>query len=234
VYTLVRRVLRLFFQRPTITGIERVDPSLPSIFTANHEGSYGPIILMLYLPFRLYPWVTHELTAVTTSPAYIRKDFIEPELRIRGPVALMLSWIIGYFAVHIMKIAGGIPVYKHSKRILQTIEKSVSHVQAGHMIIIFPEIPGSDAHLGVHEFDTGFLKLAKKYHDETGNILPIYPISVNREKRHVVISPPVFLTAAGSYAVRKEEMIENIVERVYDGLQLTGARGTQGPHTTQR
>ena len=220
-YDLLRKVLRLFFQRPVISGLDLVHASGPCVFAANHQGSYGPIILMLYMPFRMYPWVTHEVMIISKSPDYIRKDFIEPELRIHGPVSYILSWIIGFFAVKIMHTIEAVPVFKKSKKIFTTISKSVDLLLLGKRLLIFPEIPGTDTCLGVHEFDTGFLKLAQRYKSETGKRLPVYPVSVNKETKHIVISAPLFLDHQSPFLMQREEMIENILQSVYHGIRIS-------------
>ena len=219
-YSLLRKTLRLFFHPPLITGLKEVRSSGPCVFAANHQGSYGPLILMLYLPFRLYPWVTGELTTVSRSPEYIRKDFIETELRIHGPVSVLLSWITGYLAVQIMHIVQAVPVFKKSKKITRTISKSMDLLLEGGRLLIFPEIPGTDSFTGIGQFDTGFLKLTEKYRAATGEDLPVYPVSVNKEQRHIVISKPVLLSTRVTYSSGRNEMIANIVESVYHGIRI--------------
>ena len=213
-YHIGSRAVRAFLLRTRIHGIRNIPKRGPAILVGNHEGSYGPVALITGIASPLRPWVVRHITERGSAPAYIRADFVEKELRLKGPVAAALSFIIGRICVALMKHIGAIPVYRNSRFLGRTIELSIEALDRGEILAIFPEIRGSEEGKPFGRFDTGFARLAKMYFERTGRGVDIVPIAVNRRRRTICAAPPLRLCPERPYLQERERLRVEVEERV--------------------
>jgi hypothetical protein len=186
----------------------------PAIFIANHADSFGPIALNLYFPVRLYPWVIYEVTDKRSCARYLERDFVSKELRLPRPFSTWLSLLIAGICVGLFRYIEAIPVYHDSRRIMETISKSMVYLEEGRNILIFPEI--SDAYLSryIKRFNTGFLEIAKKIGQNGDKSIRIYPVGVDRKLRRVSLGGPSVYDVTKSYADEKKRIEAELEAKV--------------------
>lgn len=209
VYKAVRAYLVRSLQIPrTLAG------DAPIIFIANHEQSYGPVTAMASLPKPLIPWVTYQITDRRLCPAYIEDDFVKPEVRVTPPVSTLLSGLIGRICVGIMHDLMAIPVYKHSRRIAETIRASVRYLEQGRRLLIFPEIPDLPFNDIISEFDTGFIAIARAFFEKTKEVVNFLPVAINRQLRTLRLGTPVEFDPTRSYHAERSRIREALMNRI--------------------
>lgn len=130
-FTTIYRIVRIVFPKPKIHGLGKIKRNDPAVFVANHLGSYGPVTIMSHLPFQLYPWVTHEIMDMKYCAAYIERDFVYPELRLKPPLSTVLSKGIGWICVALMRYIQAIPVYKGCRKISNSLTMSIGYLLNG-------------------------------------------------------------------------------------------------------
>jgi 1-acyl-sn-glycerol-3-phosphate acyltransferase len=192
----------------------------PAIFVANHADSFGPLALYFYLPVKVYPWVICNMTERRSCARYLEKDFLSKELKLPRPFGTWLSLLMSDLCVGLFRYIEAIPVYHNSRRIMETISKSIVYLEEGRNILIFPEIP--DAYLSryINRFNTGFLEIAKKFEKEERRSISIYPVSVNRKRRRITLGRPSVYDIAKSYPEEKKRIeaeLEAEVESILGG-----------------
>ncbi len=217
-FTLVARVLRLAYRRPKLLDFDVVDPSGPSIFVANHQGSYGPIALMLFLPFSAYPWVTHEIVDRTRAANYIEYDFVRKELSLAPPLSTWLARLIGRVCVVLMQSLQAIAVYRGSRRISTTIAESCRYLDAGRWLLVFPEISDEAYNETLDRFDTGFVAIARRYFELNGRCVRFYPVAVSRRRDQVRFAPPIHYRPANGYRHERDRIVAELQETICDML----------------
>ncbi len=191
-----------------------MDCKTPIIFVANHEQSYGPVTAMASLPKPVVPWVTHEITDRKLCPAYIEDDFVRPEVRVNPPLSTLIARLIGRLCVGIMHDLRAIPVYKHSKRIAETIRASVRYLEQGRRLLIFPEIANLPFNEIICQFDTGFVGIAKALFEKTRKIVTFLPVAVNRKLKYLKLGDPIRFNPFGSYHAERARIRELLMERI--------------------
>ncbi len=193
---LIMLVLRPFlFHR--IRGKENVpgDTDSSLVFVCNHGEIYGPIVTNLYVPFSFRPWVISDMMDVEAIASRCAEGTFTlwnlPEkwrMPIAKAVAPFMAWI--------MRSVDAIPVYyQEPARLRQTFRQSISAMEAGDNILLFPENSDDtpDHHYklsGVSHFFTGFTMLAPMYYKKTGKRAVFVPIYADKKKRVLTFGTP--------------------------------------------
>jgi 1-acyl-sn-glycerol-3-phosphate acyltransferase len=193
VLQVLQAVLKLFYPRHTVRGLEQVSQDQPVVFICNHLKSYAPIVLSLYLPYRFRPWVQADVVSLDLCREYLEDDFVKKELHLRPPWSRWLASAIAPICVRLMKAIGAIPVFKGQIRIRTTFQISIEALRQGWDLVIFPESKTQLYSRYINDFQTGFAHLAWQYNLETGQNLCFHPVFVNSESREIIIGPSVSL-----------------------------------------
>jgi 1-acyl-sn-glycerol-3-phosphate acyltransferase len=218
----VYKVIRQLFFRSRIHGAGNISKEEPVIIVANHAGSFGPVSVITSVPWRMHPWVAHEVTDLRTVAARIQADFLEQELHLRPPLSAWLGRLIGRICVALMKDIGAIPVYQQSKRIRGTVQESLRLMEEGKNILVFAEDSKKPLNEAICEFCTGFIHLAKLYYEETRKAVQFIPIAVNRKVRGILVGAPIRFNAANPFPREKQRLkreLENTVYTLYRELE---------------
>jgi hypothetical protein len=220
-YRAIYHIVKLLFPRLSFdyNGVEIEEPA---IFVANHADSFGPLALHLYFPIKLYPWVISDMTERQSCARYLNRDFLTKELKLPGPVARWLSYLMADICVGLFRYIEAIPVYQTSRRIMETIAKSIVCLEEGRSILIFPEIPDSYLSNYIKRFNTGFLEVAKALGKKRNSSVRIYPVSVDRERRRIKLGKPSSYEIAKGYAEEKQRIVAELeaeVEAMLEGRE---------------
>ena len=213
-FTIIYRIVRVLYPKPKIQGLRKISRNAPAVFVANHLGSYGPVTVMPYLPFPLYPWVTHEITDLRQCAEYIERDFIYPELRLKPPLSTALSKFIGWICVALMRYMQAIPVYKGSRKVAKSLDMSICYLLDGRDILIFPEIPNQELNSIIRKFDTGFINIAKEMFREYNIFVQFYPVAVNRDRREIKLGNSIEYDPSNNFSEEKQRIVQELEERI--------------------
>ncbi len=212
-YDFIYKAIRAYLVR-SLELRYRLDNNEPTIFIANHEQSYGPVTTMASLPRPVVPWVTHQITDKRLCPAYIEDDFVRPEVRVSPPLSTLLARIIGRICVGIMEDLKAVPVYKQSRRIVETIRASVRYLEQGRKLLIFPEIANTPFNEIICQFDTGFVGVARALFEKTRRVVTFLPIAVNRHLRALRVGEPIAFNPQRAYHLERERIRETLMESI--------------------
>jgi hypothetical protein len=215
-YRALYHIVKLVFPRISFCA-NGVEIEEPAIFVANHADSFGPLALYLYFPVKLYPWVIYNVTEKATCARYLEQDFIAKELHLRKPFSTWLSHILAEICVGLFRYLEAIPVYNNSRRIMETISKSIAYLEEGRNLIIFPEIPDSYLSAYLKRFNIGFLEIAKSLEKIDHRKIRIYPVSVDRRRRRILLGGPSAYDGSKSYPEEKKRL-ETELEREVEAM----------------
>ena len=188
-FRVIRLLLDLLFPKMRFEG-EGITIEEPAIFVANHEGACGPLALFLRFPIRLYPWVMHDLTERERCARYLETHFFSSELGLPRFAGAWISHLIADLCVALFRHIEAIPVHHESRRIMETIAKSIVYLEEGRSLLIFPEIPDSYLNRYIGRFNTGFIEIAKRLGREERRSVDIYPVAVDRRGRRIILGHP--------------------------------------------
>ena len=181
------RLLKLFFRRHILYGLEQIDQNEPAVFICNHSGAYSPIVMTLYFPFTCKVWIHASLVSPELCSAHNEINFCQKALRLRPRLSHWLAGLIAPVCIRLMRQIGAIPVYKGQMKIRDTLDQTLQALLNGNNILIFPEHPDMPHSAHLNEFCTGFAYLARSYYEASGRLLCFHPVYVDKTKKQILI-----------------------------------------------
>ena len=214
------------FLRQSVSGLEKLrKDEYPSVFVCNHGFMYGPVAATIYLPTYFRPWIHDAMLSRKSATEEIAWSF-PGFLKFTGKRLGM--WMISQAAAIVSTLMSAfypIPVVRgNSRDLLRTFADSISALEEGDNLLIFPERPGARTRSGVgsqaegadelREFFTGFAHLGKMYFDATGQELLFYPLYCDRNDRAFRIGDPVRYDSTLPSREGKQVLAETLHKRI--------------------
>ncbi len=187
-YKIIRFFILLFYPRPQVEGIENL-PEEPTIIVGNHAQIHGPIACELYFPGEHYIWCAGEMMHLKDVPAYAYRDFWSGKPKYIRWFYKLVSYIIAPLSVCVFGNANTIAVYR-DRRIITTFKETANALANGANVIIFPECYEPYNHI-VHNFQEGFVDIARIYYKKTGKEVSFVPLYMAPNLRKMVIGKPI-------------------------------------------
>ena len=187
-YKCIKASVRFFYPKTAVYGEENL-PEGPCVIVGNHAQANGPIACELYFPGEHVTWTVAEMMDRKTVPAYAYQDFWSKKPEGVRWFYKMVAHLIGPLSECVFQNADTIPVYR-DRRIFETFQKSVEAMKEGARVIIFPEEYEEHNNV-VHEFQHGFVDLAKRYFRENGEEISFVPLYVCPALKRLVIGKPI-------------------------------------------
>lgn len=187
-YRCIKGCVRFFYPKMTVEGLENI-PDGPAVIVGNHAQMNGPIACQLYLPEDCYTWCAGQMMALKEVPGYAYQDFWSKKPKITRPFYKLLSYIIAPLSVVIFNNARTIGVYR-DRRVLKTFRETVSQLQQGNRVVIFPEQDPPHNAI-VYEFQQGFVDVARLYYKRTGQTLSFVPLYIAPRLKKMCFGAPV-------------------------------------------
>jgi hypothetical protein len=129
-------------------------------------------------------------------------------------LARICAYPLSYFITALLKSGKGIPVYRGSRKILETFRLSIDALNRGEGIVLFPDIDYSDPSANITEMYEGFLYLEKYYYKAAGKHVRFVPLYASKRK-HVIIADDQ-ITFRGGKDFNTERKI--VLGKIHDHL----------------
>jgi len=233
IWKLIAKIIKVFYVKAHIEGVQKVLKGTNAVVVANHLGSFGPLALMSSLIHNLNPWVVQEVTNLKDCAAYIRRDFVEKELKLRSFVGRELSRIIGRICVRLMSDLKAIPVYRRSREIYKTFEISLNYLKSKKALLIFPENDESKQQDDLCLLNTGFIRMARWFYETSQKVLTFYPVAINKKVRAIRVGNPIRFDPSAPYGVERvriKEYLERSISGMYRALEREHREATVTKH----
>ncbi len=200
------------FNRHKMVNLEHVktDPDNPLVFLGNHAEIYGPIASALCFPVPVRFWVISKMMFRKQDVrAYLYENTFSKKTFLPVFVRKLLAWILGWLSVNVMSSLRAIAVFRDSPmKLRQTIRESVSALESGENLMIFPEHPeGKYVKGGISELSPGFLMLAEAWWKKTGKKLRMMPVYANRDQRTFTFGDEIVYEPENGYAAEQERIL---------------------------
>ncbi len=208
--------LKAVMKKPEILGLENIEAGVPAIFVSNHLGYYAPLKIFVFADVNLLPWVRYEIADKALCKDYLKADFVEPQLRLKGRFGDAVAGAISPICTGIMKRLGAIPVYAGSRKIIDTVEQSAIRLEMGYNLLIFPEAPAQPLNDFLCKFNAGFVNVAKVYYERFDKIVPFYPVCVNKKKNTIRFSKKITFDPRADFGAEKRRIVNALIVAIID------------------
>ena len=187
-YRIIKGLVWFFYPKLGVVGTENL-PEEAAIIVGNHTQMNGPIAAELYCPGKHYTWCAGQMMHLKDVPDYTYRDFWSYKPKRSQWFYRLLSYLIAPISVCIFNNARTIGVY-HDTRIVSTFKKTVSMLQQGRSVMIFPEHDADYNHI-LCKFQDKFIDVAKLYYKRTGKQVQFVPVYIAPDLKQVHIGEPI-------------------------------------------
>lgn len=212
-YKIIKGFVRLFYPKIEVVGVENL-PEEPAIIVGNHTKMNGPIACELYFPVNRYTWCAGEMMHMEEVPAYAFQDFWSHKPKYIRWFYKLLSYVIAPLSVCVFNNANTIGVY-HDTRVISTFKNTVTKLQEGASIVIFPEHDVEYNHI-ICEFQDRFIDVAKLYYKRTGREIDFVPLYIAPALKKMYLGRPIRFCAANPMDQERRRICDYLMKEITD------------------
>ncbi len=210
-YKIIYRIVKLVYPKIKVVGVENM-PETPCIYVGNHSQLHGPLSSELYFPGNKQIWCASQMMRLKEVPSYAYKDFWSEKPRWQRPFWKIAAVIISPLSVIIFNNAHTIPVY-HDTKVVSTFKKTVSCLEAGENIVIFPEKPEEYNHI-LYQFQDRYIDVAKLYTKRTGKEIQFVPVYLAPMRREFHIGKPIKFDSLAKIDSERERITDYLMNQI--------------------
>lgn len=179
-------------------------PESPTVFVCSHSNMRGPLVTQCWLPFPTRLWVFHMFLEKETCRAQYRDYTFSQRFGLPKPLAAFLAWAVSGYVSALVRSIGPIPVYRGSVKIKETFRSTISALQAGDSVLIFPDVDYTDSTDGIGAVYDGFLLIDRFWSKVSREPLDFVPLRLDTAARRITAGKAVRFDRS---ADRKSEMV---------------------------
>ena len=215
----LKSIMKMRYKRPAFVHLG--EPfEYGSLILSNHEGTDAPMAFEIYHPHPIRMWGAYEMNSgLKKMYVYQTKVYYHEKkhwnLHLARLFCLLASPLTNMFYSGFNLIS----TYKDA-RLMTTMKESVSALQNGESVVIFPEDSTNGYLAELEGFHAGFVTLAdiclKK-----GIDVPIYVSYLKKKEGVYVIDNPIKYSELKKQFPKKEELINHLVNRCNELGKMT-------------
>ncbi len=210
-YRAIRWLVWLFSPSFRVIGAENL-PEEPCVIVGNHSQMYGPIAGELYTPGKHDIWCAGEMMNRKEVPAYAYQDFWSGKPKWCRWFFKLLSHLIAPLAELIFTNAHTVAVY-HDTRLISTFRESITKLQNGSSMVIFPEHDEQHNNI-VHDFQDKFIDLARFYYKKTGQALNFVPLYLAPRLKTMYYGKPIAFNPDAPIAAERKRLCGALMDAI--------------------
>lgn len=182
----------------------------PIVFVAHHQNMIGPISILAWLKYYVRTWVLSEFTDQNAAYNHYVDFTFTTRYGWPRPIAKLLAWPASYLVQWLTNSGRMIPVYRRSRKIMETMQISHQALLNKEDILIFPDIDYSNDSNETSDIYEGFLHLEKKYYKETGKHLTFLPVLSDTEDHVVRFGKMIRFKGDEKFIIERKKVADEI------------------------
>ena len=212
----IYRALYPFFHCRVRRTQELREHGEPVVYIANHYNVFGPISFVLSVPEAWHIWMNEDLIEPESAAENLQPGMKKLLPFLNGKQNAWLCRKIAAFIVYVMRQFGVIPVNRQQpSKLITTMRKSISALEEGHSLLIFPETGLPEYSLtSVTPFFSGFAMLGRLYYRKTGKILYFCPCYIDEQHHQIRMGALVGYQPDADSGEETERVSEELNRRI--------------------
>lgn len=208
-YKFIRGLLRLSSQRTTVQTFPK-SVTGPVVYVSHHRNMYGPVTVLKWHPEFVRTWIFSAFMDYQTCYDHYLAYTLTERLGLSRGLAKIVAAPLALFMATLTKSARGIPVYRQSRQVIQTMRESVAALENGTSLLIFPDVDYSDDSATVKEIYDGFLYVEKYYYRKMKKHVPFVPIVATKDTNELRVGEPIYFSGEGSFMKQRKAVAAEI------------------------
>lgn len=162
-------------------------PNVPTVFVCRHLDLRGPLLMARNLPFDVHFWIYHPfLRRKDCFLQYRNVTFpLRDGFRSRPFVSLVLARLGAWLIPPLLDSMHPIPVYRGGASAVRTLRASLRAFEAGHSILLFPDVDYRADRTTPSEIYDGFLNLELLWSRKHNTPLRFVTLSIDDATRTI-------------------------------------------------
>ena len=157
----------------------------PAVYVCSHNNLLGPLAALCWLPFDVRPWTLHVFLEREACRKQYREYTFSRRFGMPEPLAAMLAWGASGYVSALMRSMAAIPVHRGTVKLGHTFRETVSALQAGESVLIFPDVDYTDDSGGIGEVYDGFLLIERFWRKVSAQPLRFVPLRLDTAARRI-------------------------------------------------
>ena len=161
------------------------EPEGPTGYVCSPNNLLGPLAALCWLPFDVRPWTLHVFLEREACRKQYREYTFSRRFGMPEPLAAMLAWGASGYVSALMRSMAAIPVHRGTVKLGHTFRETVSALQAGESVLIFPDVDYTDDSGGIGEVYDGFLLIERFWRKVSAQPLRFVPLRLDTAARRI-------------------------------------------------
>lgn len=213
-FRLCRGLIRCVYPQYKIQDLAATDPDETVVYIAHHQNLFGPFLVLLWYPRILRVWMLHVfLSQPACYDQYVNYTFSK-RFGWNRTIAKLVAYPLSFGISKLMQSGRGIPVYRGSRKIVNTFQISVEALKNGERIAIFPDVDYTDSSPNTKALYEGFLHLDKYYYRQTNRHISFIPLYVSKHKKTIYTKQKIRFRDGIPFDDEKDYVINQIQQEL--------------------
>ncbi len=161
------------------------EPEGPTVYVCSHNNLLGPLAALCWLTFDVRPWTLHVFLEREACRKQYKEYTFSRRFGMPEPLAAMLAWGASGYVSALMRSMAAIPVHRGTVKLGHTFRETVSALQAGESVLIFPDVDYTDDSGGIGEVYDGFLLIERFWRKVSAQPLRFVPLRLDTAARRI-------------------------------------------------
>ena len=161
------------------------EPEGPTVYVCSHNNLLGPLAALCWLPFDVRPWTLHVFLEREACRKQYKEYTFSRRFGMPEPLAAMLAWGASGYVSALMRSMAAIPVHRGTVKLGHTFRETVSALQAGESVLIFPDVDYTDDTGGIGEVYDGYLLIERYWPKVSAQPLRFVPLRLDTAARRI-------------------------------------------------
>lgn len=209
-FVFLRSFLRLFMRSYRIDKTTLPDLDQPIVFVSHHENLKGPIRILIWTPIFMRTWVLSTLTNKEEAYKHFRDFTFSVRFGFPKTIANLLAKPVSRVTAYILNQIRVIPVFRKSRKIVETLSESVETIAEKVPVLIFPDVDYSSDAKKMGDIYEGFLMIEKMYYRKFKEHVNFIPMYANRRKFKIQFGTPVQFNDSENFNAQRSLVAEEL------------------------
>lgn len=194
----------------------------PVVYISHHQNLFNPFIIYLWFPKSLRTWILHVfLDRKTCYQQYVDYTFTK-RMGMNKTIAKLCAYPLSFIISKLLKSGKGIPVYRGSRKIVNTFQLSVEALKRGESIVIYPTIDYTNTSNETKAMYEGYLYIEKYFFKETGQHVRFVPLHVSKKNRLIIADEPISFQDNEDFSEGQKRIEQYIQNKLYKLAEKCG------------
>ncbi|MBW8347979.1 glycerol acyltransferase [Bacillus sp. IITD106] len=211
-FLIVRAFIRIFYWR--YSTFAPTTNKEPIVYIAHHQNLFGPFIILHSFPQHLHAWILDVFMNQETCFKHYADYTFTKRFGWNWVMAKLFAWPISFCITKLLTSGRGIPVYRGSKKIIETMKISVDVLQKGERIVIFPDIDYQDASSKTKDIYDGFLYLEKYFYRKTGRHVCFVPLYASKRSRVIISGEKIYFSGEEDFLSERKVILQKVKDNL--------------------